>query len=650
MGFASFWQDARKSGQQYLATQHAESVESVVRDGNLEYTKETAGNESQPSYQEASGAPVEKESPLGYEINWFTVIFLNIGQMIGTGIFSTPGSILKGLGSVGLSLFFWFIGLLIAFAGFSTYLELASYFPNRSGAQVVYLEQAYPRPKYFFPTAYAMLNILLAFSSSNAIVLSTYTFRIAGTEPTEWQAKGVAVAGFTLATIVVIISNKWSLRFSNLVGVIKVLTLLFISITGFVVLAGRVKSIPDPGANFRDSFAGATGDASGVVRALVRVNYAYEGWSNSFNMVNEIKKPVKTIRWAGALSLAIVAVLYMLCNIAYFAAVPKQDVLESGTGVAALFFGAVFGPGNAARGLNFLVLLSSQGVLPYPAFWASTQPFGTPLGPYAFKYVLTLLMVLAPPFGDAFDFLVDLKSYPDAVFTGCVAVGVFLIRRQRKRINAERPEFKSWDAVLLFYIAIQIILLVMPWVPPAGGIYAGSVSFFYATYCLTGIGILAACGVYYWVWTDFLPKRGNYAIRQTVIVLDSGAQTHKLNKVPNSELAKWDAKHDVVGKEISSGVDLNTVGSENEIIRHRVLDEKTDNYRETPDSLRSEAYRDGGGTVIYNTQGPLVSRTTRFHPMVEDWFTYSGTSLTSKSIVVGEKRMQAGSGKIPIEN
>jgi hypothetical protein len=89
MGLASFWQDATKSGQQYIGTQRAESVESVVRDGNLEFTKETAGNDSQPSYQEASGAPVEKHSPLGYEINWFTVIFLNIGQMIGTGVFST---------------------------------------------------------------------------------------------------------------------------------------------------------------------------------------------------------------------------------------------------------------------------------------------------------------------------------------------------------------------------------------------------------------------------------------------------------------------------------------------------------------------------------------------------------------------------------
>jgi len=33
------------------------------------------------------------------------------------------------------------------------------------------------------------------------LVLSTYTFLIAGVEPTEWQAKGVAIAGFTLATI-----------------------------------------------------------------------------------------------------------------------------------------------------------------------------------------------------------------------------------------------------------------------------------------------------------------------------------------------------------------------------------------------------------------------------------------------------------------
>lgn len=33
------------------------------------------------------------------------------------------------------------------------------------------------------------------------LVLSTYTFRIAGHSPTEWEAKGVALAGYTLATL-----------------------------------------------------------------------------------------------------------------------------------------------------------------------------------------------------------------------------------------------------------------------------------------------------------------------------------------------------------------------------------------------------------------------------------------------------------------
>ncbi|TVY13103.1 High-affinity methionine permease [Lachnellula arida] len=141
----------------------------VKVDGSLEFVHEVAGNDSKPSYQEASGAPVENVSPLGMQVGWLTTIMLNIGQMIGTGVFSTPGSILKGVGSVGLSMIFWAIGLLIAGSQLAVYTELASFFPNRSGAEVVYLEQAYPRPKYLLPTAFAVQSVILSFSSSNAI-------------------------------------------------------------------------------------------------------------------------------------------------------------------------------------------------------------------------------------------------------------------------------------------------------------------------------------------------------------------------------------------------------------------------------------------------------------------------------------------------
>jgi hypothetical protein len=86
-------------------------------------------------------------------------------------IFPPAATILKGVGSVGLSLIFWTLGLLIAGSQLAVYMELASYFPNRSGAEVVYLEQGYPRPKYLLPVSFAVQSVLLSFSSSNAIGL-----------------------------------------------------------------------------------------------------------------------------------------------------------------------------------------------------------------------------------------------------------------------------------------------------------------------------------------------------------------------------------------------------------------------------------------------------------------------------------------------
>jgi hypothetical protein len=64
---------------------------------------------------------------------------------------------------------YWVIGFVVSCAALAVYLELASYFPSRSGAEVVYLEQAYPRPKYFFPVAFAVQSVILSFSSSNAV-------------------------------------------------------------------------------------------------------------------------------------------------------------------------------------------------------------------------------------------------------------------------------------------------------------------------------------------------------------------------------------------------------------------------------------------------------------------------------------------------
>lgn len=136
---------------------------------------------------------------------------------------------------------------------------------------------------------------------------------------------------------------------------------------------------------------------------------------------------------AAPVSLLIVSILYILANVAYFAAVPAADIASSGELTAALFFEAVFG--EAGRALPALVAVSAagnimaviigstrairecarQGVVPWAHVWVSTRPFGTPFAPVLLKWFLTCVVILALPFGDAFNFLVDLRSYPDAV-------------------------------------------------------------------------------------------------------------------------------------------------------------------------------------------------------------------------------------------
>ncbi|KAK8169961.1 amino acid transporter-like protein [Phyllosticta citrichinensis] len=546
---------------------HRSSIRRIASPGaeSIAFVREQGANGSIPTYQVATGAPVEKESPLGYEVNWISIIFLNISQMVGTGVFSTPSSILSATGSVGMSFIYWVLGLVISCCSLGTYLELASYFPSRSGSEIVYLENAYPRPKWFFPTAFAVQTVILSFSSSNAVVLAQYLFKMADHEATAWDQKGVAVTSYTIATIFMIANTRFSLHISNAIGLVKVLTLVFISIAGLVCLGGNTK-VADPMKNFHNAFAGTSSNGYSMANALVKITFSYSGYQNAFN------DPVKTIRKSAPAALLVVAILYILCNVAYFAAVPAEEILASEQTVASLFFSAIFGT-QAARGLNFLVVLSAfgnllavligqsrvireigrQGMLPWTSFWVSTKPFGTPLGPYLLKWAMTVLMILAPPAGDAFNFIVDLQTYPSAVFIFLMTLGLYFIRRQRKRIGAGRSGFRCWDSAIIFTLAVNLFLLIMPWYPPLGGATRGDVSFWYGTYCVVGIGIILACIVYYWLWIFVLPYFGGYKMRQKTVTLDDGSVLHQLVKVPNSEIRQWDEEHDAVGNVIGSG-------------------------------------------------------------------------------------------------
>jgi hypothetical protein len=139
------------------------------------------------------------------------------------------------------------------------------------------------------------------------LVLAQYLFKINGATPTAWEQKGVAVAAYTVAVgrkcpvskvmplngsnlrLVLVFNTRWSLRISNAIGLVKLLTLIFISITGLVVLGGHTR-VKDPTVNFRDAFAGTSAaTAYGATNAMYKVIFSYAGYENAFNVVNEVR-------------------------------------------------------------------------------------------------------------------------------------------------------------------------------------------------------------------------------------------------------------------------------------------------------------------------------------------------------------------------
>ncbi|KAJ5168873.1 uncharacterized protein N7482_004467 [Penicillium canariense] len=560
------WEDKGKTAKT-ASRPTSESDDYAIRERNLQFTAAEGLNSSTVTYQDASGAPVEAASPLGYSVDILVGFCLNINQMVGTGIFSTPATILKGVGSVGLSMIYWFIGYLIAQSSQAIYLEYTAYFPSRSGSEVVYLEQAYLKPKYFFPTVFAMKHVIFSFASSNAVVLAEYVFAIGGISYTTWQLKGVAVAAYTLALIVVGSNTKWSLRFVVWFGIVKILTLVLISIIGLVVLGGHTK-VEDPKINWRNAWEGSSeASAYGATNAMIKLIFSYAGYQNVFGLANEIKNPVKKLRWTAPLSLIIVTILYILVNVAYFSVASREEIMASKQIAASLFFEKVFGTAKAARALSVLIVISAfgnliavminysrmlretgrQGLLPWPKFWTSTKPFGTPLGPYTIQWSLTVIMIIGPPAGDAFNFVVDLAVYPSNIFNFLIAIGLLVLRQRRKALNLPPPDFKAWAVAIGFTLLANAYMLVAPWYPPTGGADGGDVSFWYGTYLVVSIGLLSICAIYYYFWINLIPRWRGYEHRQTIVKFDDGAITHRIVKVPKADLTSWDEQHDAAG-------------------------------------------------------------------------------------------------------
>ncbi|RVX73455.1 hypothetical protein B0A52_03097 [Exophiala mesophila] len=484
-------------------------------------------------------------------------VFLILNKMIGTGIFSTPSGIFAATGSVGVCLFLWVIGGILTFAGLSVFLEFGLAIP-RSGGEKNYLERAYQRPKLLATCVLLSQMILLGFSSGNSLAFGRYILFASGSEVADgWQARGIAIACVTFAVVLHSTLPKWGIRLFNVLGIFKVAVLLVIVFGGFAAMAGRLK-VPNP-HNFDNAFTFYSGETWGnggayeYCTAILRIVYSYKGWENANYVLGEIKNPTRTLKVAAPLAIGGVTILYVLANVAYFAAIPKEEMATSEVIVAGVFFRNVFGNSAAARSLPAFVAISNlgnvlavsfaharlnqefakEGLLPYSRFWASNKPFNAPATALFLHWLITVIILVAPPAGPAYNFITDLYTYPGAWINGFVALGLLYLQFNKSE-NWSSP-FHTYLPVTLLFLASNAFLAIVPFIPPTGPKDPEGYPFY--VFPVVGVGVLLL-GVLYWgLWMKGLPKLLGYRIGAERYVSDTdGSETVRYKKVYGKHL------------------------------------------------------------------------------------------------------------------
>lgn len=179
--------------------------------------------------------------------------------------------------------------------------------------------------------------------------------------------------------------------------------------------------------------------------------------------------------------------------------------------------------------------LAKEGVIPFPKFWASNWPFGSPSAGLLLHFIPSFIVIIAIPFGDAYDFILDLEGYPASVIDFLVVAGLFYLRWTAPLVD--RP-FRVWWPVAFFFMVGQAFQLVAPFVRPPGGKgkleyvdrvvkiilidFVGDTSLPYWLSSVVGIVILLLGVVYWAIWRKVLPAIGKYHLVPEHEVLSDG--------------------------------------------------------------------------------------------------------------------------------
>ncbi len=399
-------------------------------------------------------------------------ISINVGNIIGTGIFLKARVMTCNVGTPWKVIAAWIAAGLLALAGALTYAELTTMRPN-AGAEYVITKDAYGRVWGFLngwsqflisrTASAAALAVGFAIFMNNLLdgrlkaVYYTFTMPFFGHTVELGTLTIIALITLAVTTLINSAAVSVSGQVASFITVLKVLLVLGVGIAAFFYQGG------DWGHFGMASTAPCDGEVTGggflaFGAAMVGALWAYDGWNNISYMAGEVKHPDRNLPLALIASMLIIIVLYVVVNVSYYYVMTPTEVASvdaNASSVAAEAIRKMLGP-LAVTLMAAVMMLSSWGSLQSSILGTARIPYAMARDGVFFQSlarvsentkvpVISLIVqgiwAAVLTLSGSFDQLTDLAIFAFWLFYGLVAASVFVFRWREP--NAHRP-YKTW--------------------------------------------------------------------------------------------------------------------------------------------------------------------------------------------------------------
>jgi basic amino acid/polyamine antiporter, APA family len=417
-------------------------------------------------------------------------ISVNVGNIIGTGVFLKARVMTCNVGTPGRVIAVWIAAGLLALAGALTYAELTTMRPE-AGAEYVITRDAYGSV-WGFLNGWSQFLIsrtasAAALSVGFAIFLNDltrgalkevyFTLALPGDHRVPFgKLQIVALITLAVTTLINCAAVSVSGHVASFITVLKVLLVLGVGVGAFFYQDGNWAHLAMSNVGGACEGVDVTGGGfSGFAAAMLGALWAYDGWNNVSYVAGEVKRPERNLPLALISSMFIVMALYVLVNVSYYYVLTPTEIasVSPASSVAAKATMRVLGP-LAVSLIAAVMMLSSWGSLQTSILGTARIPFAMARDGLFFRslarvshksHVPVISLVVQAVWAGilalsgSFDQLTNFAIFAFWLFYGMVTAAVFVFRRREP--DAPRS-YRTWGypVVPALFVLVTIYLIV----------------------------------------------------------------------------------------------------------------------------------------------------------------------------------------------